>query len=375
MDSISVCVIGAGGMAGRHLRRLLELDRFEVLAVAEANPEREDAREGLSLAREAGARVFQDYRSMLDDVQSEAVVVGTPHFLHLPMVEAALARGQQVFCEKPPAPTVAACERMLEARRASGRTVAVGFQHVGHANAQWLKSLIADGALGAIREVIAIMPNYRPESYYERTPWAGKMKVDGEFCLDGVLGNQMIHFINQSMFFASTEPAPHVAELVPGSTASALYRVHRTPALEMEDLGIFRCRLEGGARFFCVASTAIEGGGRLTIEIIGERGRALYDGRAIVWRDGKDPLVHDEPDQEAYLYENFYQALRDGVTLLSPLEEAVKCVAVLESVYAASDYRIRDISAENPGNLRELLYKTAQYRSLPAELPDAPPWA
>ena len=370
-----VSLIGAGGMARRHLARLLELEEFDVVAVAEAYPERQDAREGLSLAQDAGAQVFRDYREMLAGTSVEAVFVATPHFLHLPMVEAALGRGQHVFCEKPPAPTVESCEKMLEAQRRNGARVAMGFQHVGHANAQWLKRFIADGGLGAITEVIAIMPNYRPESYYERSDWVGKMKVGDEWCLDGVLGNQMVHFINQSMFFASTQASPHVAGLLQGTTSSALYRVHETPALEMDDLGVFRCRLEGQVTFFCVATTALEGGGKLTIEIIGEKGRALYDGRATVWVRGRDPMVHDEPDTEHYLYRNFFEVVRAGAAPLSPLEEAVKCVAVLESAFKAADYKVKKIKWDDCANLRELLYRSAQYRCLFSELPDAPAWA
>ena len=375
MEPVKVSVIGAGGMAGRHLKRLVEMEAFDVLGVAETHPDREDARAGLSLAEDAGAKVFRDYLQMLDQMRTEAVVVGTPHFLHLPMVEAALEHGQQVFCEKPPASTVESCRKMLQARDRCGRTVAIGFQHVGHANAQWLKKFIADGGLGAVTEVIAIMPNYRPESYYERSTWVGKMKVGDEWCLDGVLSNQMIHFINESMFFASTNAAPHVACIEPETTRSALYRVHDTPALEMDDLGMFCCRLEGGVNFFCVATTALEGGGKLTIEILGEKGRALYDGRAVVWLRGKDPIVHDQPDEEDYLLKNFYQVVRTGATPLSPLDEAVKCVAVLESVFRAADYKVKKIAWADCANLRALLYQSAQYRCLFGQLPDPPAWA
>jgi len=375
MERMSVTLIGAGGMAGRHLKRLTELAKFDLRAVAEVNAERQDCRDGLALAAAAGAKVFTDYREMFDQVPAEAVFIGTPHYLHRAMTEDALARGLHVFCEKPPAPTVEACERMLKAKEHHKGVVAIGFQHVGHTTAQWLKKFIADGKLGSIREVVALLPNYRADSYYERSPWVGKMKVDGQWCLDGVLGNQMVHFINQSLFFASTQAAPHVACLTPGTTVSALYRAHETPALEMDDIGMFRCRLEGGVNFFCIATTAVEGGGNITIELVGDKGRVLYDDRVTVWLHGKDPIVYNQPDEPDYLYENFYQAVRAGATPLSPLEEAVKCVAVLESVFQAADYQVKKIAWADRANLRELLYKSAQYRSPFNALPDAPAWA
>jgi len=375
MERMAVSVIGAGGMAGRHLRRLLELEKFEVKAVAEINDVRQDCRDGVALAASAGVKTFVDYREMLDAVPVEAVFIGTPHFLHQPMAEDAMARGLHVFCEKPPAPTVESCKKMLRARDRYGKALAIGFQHVGHTNAQWLKRFIAEGRLGAIREVVALLPNYRDNHYYERSPWVGKKKVDGHWCLDGVLSNQMVHFINQSMFFASTRPAPHVARPAPGSTVSALYHAHETPALEMDDIGMFRCRLEGSVNFYCIATTAVEGGGNITIELIGDKGRALYDDRVTVWLHGDEPFVHNEPDEPDYLYENFFQVVRAGATPLSPLDEAVKSVAVLESVFQAADYQVKKIRWDERGNLRELLYRGALYRSLFRDLPDAPAWS
>lgn len=375
MEPLRVVLCGIGGMGGRHLRNLLERDDYRVVAAAEVDFEREDTRENRALAEQAAVSILTDYREMFEKAKADAAFIATPHPLHEPMTIAALETGLDVFCEKPPAPTVAGCRRMLEAQERTGRLVAIGYHHVGHANARWLKHYIAGGALGAISEVVAIMPNFRPETYYDRAPWVGKMKVDGRWCLDGVLMNQMSHFINQSLLFASTEPFPQVAGVAGGTTRSALYRAHRNPALEMDDIGVFGCLLEGGARFSCAATTALEGGGRLTLEILGEKGRALYDGRALLWPNGHEPFVHDEPDQEGYLYENFLQVVRSGASPLSPLAEAAKSVGVLEAVFKAADYQIRQIEWAQTAGLDRVLFGCAQYRCLPAELPQAPAWA
>jgi predicted dehydrogenase len=375
MEKLRVSVIGAGGMAGRHLKRLLELENYAVVAVAEVNFDRKDVQECLSLAKGAGVKIFRDYHEMLDKIKTEAVFVGTPHYLHQSMVEDVLRHGQHVFCEKPPAPTVEACKRMLKAQKRYGHIVAIGFHHLGHTNAQWLKKFISCGGLGKVREVVALLSSYRPDSYYERSPWVGKMKVGSEWCLDGVLLNQMAHFINQSMFFASHEAAPHILPVIPGTTIASLYKVRDTPALEMEDLGIFRCHLEGGVNFFCVATTALEGSGNLFIEVVGEKGKAIYDNCVKIWIKGEAPVIYDEPDTPDYLYKNFYQAIREGIAPLSPLEEAVKCVYVLESVFKAADYRIKKISCGDYVKLRELIFRSTENRCLFWELPDPPDWS
>jgi len=50
-------------------------------------------------------------------------------------------------------------------------------------------------------------------------------------------------------------------------------------------------------------------------------------------------------------------------------------VAVLESVFKAADYQIRQIEWSQTEGLGAVLFGCAQYRCLPAELPQPPAWA
>src|SRR6266487_2681684 len=59
------------------------------------------------------------------DIDAVSVVVA--NHLHRPIVEALLAAGKHVLCEKPMAPTVADAEAMAEAAEKSDRVAAVGF--------------------------------------------------------------------------------------------------------------------------------------------------------------------------------------------------------------------------------------------------------
>jgi len=362
---IRTCVIGLGFVGKRHFARLRELPEFEIVAVADPK------------YRGPGLRtqVFADYRVMLDKVKADATFVCTPHHIHVPIVNACLKHGLHVFCEKPAAPTEDGCQEIIQAQKLNMRSVAVGYHHVGHETAQWLKRCISNGLLGKIKEVVVIMPNYRPDEYYERASWMGKLKVDDEWCLDGMMGNQMIHFINQAMFFASQHPAPHVASYVRGTMKAALYRVHDSFALETDDLGVLRCQLEGGVKLFCVGTTALEGGGKLTIEVLGEKGRAIYDGTVKTFVYSDHPFNSQWSDESDYLYKNFADVVNHGHEPLSPLSEAVKPSAVLEAAFKAVNYEVKKITWDDVVGLRGLLYRSAQYRALFSELPDAPEWA
>ena len=73
-----------------------------------------------------------------------------------------------------------------------------------------LREAIGAGVLGNIKEVFLASLWWRTEEYYGRIPWAGRMKIDGAWCVDGVLYIQTIHYINQMLTLLWTGPLPCV---------------------------------------------------------------------------------------------------------------------------------------------------------------------
>lgn len=70
------------------------------------------------------------YQSLLYDPAVDAVLISSPAFTHPGFLEAAVLAGKHVYCEKPAAPDVAGCKKVIEAgEKASGKlSVAIGFQ-------------------------------------------------------------------------------------------------------------------------------------------------------------------------------------------------------------------------------------------------------
>ena len=71
--------------------------------------------------------VYTDYREALADPEIDAVVVVTPTQFHRDIVVAAAEAHKHVFCEKPMASTVEECDEMIEACRAHGVKLQLGF--------------------------------------------------------------------------------------------------------------------------------------------------------------------------------------------------------------------------------------------------------
>ena len=117
--SIGVAVIGAG-MAGRaHAAGYRAAGSVfdaaapdvRLVAIADINDElAEDTRR-----RYGFERTEHDWHSILEDDDIDAVSVVVANHLHREVIEALLAAGKHVLCEKPLAPSVADARAMTEA--------------------------------------------------------------------------------------------------------------------------------------------------------------------------------------------------------------------------------------------------------------------
>lgn len=73
-----------------------------------------------------GVRVTTDYRAAVADPQVEAVCIATTEALRLPVIEAALAAGKPVYCEKPVARTLAELYEVQQLVHKAGIPFCVG---------------------------------------------------------------------------------------------------------------------------------------------------------------------------------------------------------------------------------------------------------
>ena len=89
----------------------------------------------------------------LADRSVPALVLATPHSLHLPQALAAARAGKHVFCEKPLALTRADAERMLEACQRAGVILGAGHNRRWWPAMRELARLVAAGELGLLLHI------------------------------------------------------------------------------------------------------------------------------------------------------------------------------------------------------------------------------
>ena len=126
---LQIGIIGCGGIAnGKHLPALRKLQNLcDLTAFCDIIPER--AEKARAEYGSPDAKIYTDYRELLDNGDIDVVHVLTPNVLHSPITVAAFQAGKHVMCEKPMASTSADAQAMLDAWKKSGKKFTIGYQN------------------------------------------------------------------------------------------------------------------------------------------------------------------------------------------------------------------------------------------------------
>ena len=148
VNRVGVALIGSGRMGAFHAETLARrLPQARLAAVADPMP---GAAERLAGALGAD-RAYTDVAQLWDDPEVDAVVIAAPARSHADLVVAAAAAGRHVFCEKPMAITLADADRAIDAARAAGVVLQVGFNRRFAADWRAARLLLDAGTLGTPR--------------------------------------------------------------------------------------------------------------------------------------------------------------------------------------------------------------------------------
>jgi predicted dehydrogenase len=126
VTQLRTAVIGAGWIGRKHIAALAARDDVVIGAVCDVDADRARA-----AAEGTGARIFTDWREMLDAAAPEAVWVCTPPQAHLDPAVTCLDRGLHVYLEKPVARDLGDAAAIVDAAARSSAVCAVGYQWRG----------------------------------------------------------------------------------------------------------------------------------------------------------------------------------------------------------------------------------------------------
>jgi len=296
MLPVNIGVVGIGGYGRTYMRVIETLEGEGVgclyAAVIRNRPKYAQEAEVLE-AR--GVRIRASLEEMLEKDAQQLGIVAIPTGIpmHRQQMIQSVEAGCDVLLEKPPTATIQDMDAMLAALERTGRWCQVGFQNQAKSTVRALKHLLGEGRLGCIQTVVVKGCWVRRDSYYERNPWAGRLRFQGEWVLDGTVNNPLAHYLMNALYFAQPEWG-RIA--TPIRVRAELYHAHD---IESEDTSAVEIETAEGTRIFFFATLCAEKHSDVLIEVVGDKGTALWPAKGDVeirLTDGTTEKIPDPGD-------------------------------------------------------------------------------
>ena len=305
-DPVSAEMLGQSveGMDGTHWGSLVAHERVEVVAGSSRDGWRRER-----FSKRSGAKVYADFREMLEREKLDIVSVATYAVAHADNAIAAVEAGARaIYCEKPISTTVADADRIVDACKTNGTLLVVNHQRRFYSEYRKLRDLVRAGELGDLTSGLL--------------QWGG-----------GRLGNVGTHTIDAIRMITSREVV----------AVSGHLDLSGKPDCRGEDLsdpgGWGMIRMEDG--LIVLVDAADYGAVPFHIQINGKKGRALVggDGITLQMTDGKNehwPSAKDEWPMNRAVVE-MVNTLDDKAPFLAPGEDAVKTLEAIVGFHVSHE--------------------------------------
>lgn len=158
-EKARIGIIGTGSRGCFHIKHLVQMSNVEVVALCDNyRPHLEDAAQYYPQAK-----LYDDYRRLLEQRDVEGVIIATPLYLHASMTLDALSAGKRVFCEKSMGYTLDECLDVYNKRKDTNGVLFIGQQRLFDPKYIKAMSMIHEGKIG---EVVGVR-NY----WYRNNNW------------------------------------------------------------------------------------------------------------------------------------------------------------------------------------------------------------
>jgi predicted dehydrogenase len=337
MPRLKIGVIGCGGHGRGHIGRYAEIPDAELVAVADANPER---------AREAALEFsvphhYASYREMFARHPLDVVSLALPPAANRDAAIAAFEAGAHVLVSKPLAMDLAQAKEMVAAAARCGKRISLSLQNRFHPEVRALRQVLAEGTLGRV---------------YHARLWHGHvMDIPGTPTMyrrslagGGVLFHTMVHLLD-AVLWALGNPRP-----VRASAASyqKLRRMKKPvvtwpgPAedCDIEDFNIGLVHFSDGATMTLESNWLMHPRARQSgAELLGDWGTAslrplrveLEDGDRVVDVTSDIPL--DSADDLGNACRDLCRSVLEGRPPLVQTDEMLNVQRIMDALYEAAE--------------------------------------
>jgi predicted dehydrogenase len=304
--SLKAAVIGTGFIGPVHIEALRRLG-IEVTGILASNLEHAQKRaDALRLPK-----AYATLDELLAEPGLDSVHITTPNYLHKPMVEAVIAAGKHVVCEKPLAMDSAEGQQLLDLAEKAGIVHATNFNFRFYPLCQESRAIVQGGKLGTIYQICG---RYMQDWLLKDTDWNWRLEPElgGEMRAVADIGS---HWLDLTRFISGQEISEICADfatflpvrkkpLVPLETFAGKelqpdeYEEHE---IRTEDYASILLRYRDGARGVLTVSQVSAGRkNHNAFEINGSKGSIAWDSERVeeLWighRDRPSELLLKDP--------------------------------------------------------------------------------
>jgi predicted dehydrogenase len=263
-----------------------------------------------------GFALSTEFSDAVADPRVKAVVLATPHSLHVDQIVAAAAIGKPVWCEKPLALTLVEAERAVAACRKAGMVLALGNNKRCFPSMTALRRVVAEGRIG---EVLHIEAHFCNE--HSTRVVAGGWRDDPNESPGAGLTGAGLHLIDALVSLGG--PVAQVdAKLF-----------ERKPPPDPRDVIALQVAFRNGGTGQLASVRA--GPAYWRVHVFGTRGwaEARDETTLTVAPNGKTPQTRTFPpvDSLGVLLESFAEAVELGTPFLVPTAEMLAVVGAFEA--------------------------------------------
>lgn len=250
LEKLNLGIVGACSRGGSFARAVEHLERARIHAVCDVD----SVRLPEAAERMGADEAYIDYYEMLECSALDAVILGTPMYLHVPQAVAALRRGVHVLSEVTAAISLEESRQLVAACRASTATYMMAENYIYTRPNVLVRELARQGLFG---ETYYAEGEYIHElkALNEATPWRRVWQTG----VNGVTyGTHSLGPILQWM------PGDRVASVCCAGSGHH-YRDPRGATYENEDSCVMLCKMRGG------------GLAKIRVDMLSDRPHAMHN--------------------------------------------------------------------------------------------------
>jgi len=327
-------IVGCGTIFPMHAESLTNTPGVKISAVCDIKAAR--ARKA---AKKYNCRPYSDYQEMLCKENLDVVHVLTPHYLHPSMSIQALNKKINVLTEKPVSIDPDDARKMIAAAKKNNMKLGVILQNRYNPGSQLVKKNILNNKLGRIKSAKLVLSYSKPDSYYRKSDWKGRFKLEG----GGVLIDQAIHFVDVLVWLINDK-----VDFVEANTARRMHKF-----IEVEDLaeGVIKFKKGAYVCFYLINFYSYDADPEIEIDCQNARVRMVKDSARIGFYDGK--ILEAKPMPGQYIdygkgrrdywgychwiqIKDFYQALKENRQPQINGLEALKTQEIIWNIYKSA---------------------------------------